>query len=287
MCPQKVHGSTQMKLASILATAFIAAGVLAAHPASVSAMPLSASVHIQSANSCSDLDQTNVPASAECSYVTSTGSISAHGKAGTDLGIMGVSADLTMVGSPTQPAGGFIRVTAASQWAELVSFNVLTGTFRLPIEVQGSFSTAGPIFGRTIINVSAGGTSIYLRDENAGFANGFPNQSIGSLGTTTVDIPIQNGVAFINLSINGRAVCDVAFVTSPICDVHIDFLDGVRLLGATVLDDQGNLVANPVLNSPSGFDYLTGVAPSSVPLPGGLALTASTLAVAYFLRRRA
>lgn len=255
-------------LAAVVAVAVVAP---TANAAVIS--PLKVSITVRGDHNCDAFDQFNIPVFASC------GGSGANATGAGDLTGFGVAASLAV-------SGGFGRAQFETSWGEKLTFDIADGTFRLPISVNGSFSTSAVARGQTTIAVLVGSTEVYARVENAGFApSPSPDRQVGSLGVAAVDIPIVNHEAFVNVHSIGGLLCDGGAVAA--CDIDLNFLDGVRLLGATVLDDQGTEIANPNIVSGSGFDYLTGMEAHTIPLPGGIVLLGGALISLSLVRRSA
>lgn len=117
-----------------------------------------------------------------------------------------------------------------------------------------------------------------------------PISTTGKLGTTTFALEIINGKIDFLFSMFGNQQCAGKFDLGP-CRTSFDFFNSARFLAATVLDENGNVLSNPSVTSASGFDYLVGLKPHSVPavpIPASGAMFGSLLAglIGWGRRRR-
>lgn len=194
----------------------------------------------------------------------------------------------------------FRTASVGQYYFDTLTFGIQSGTFLLPVDVAGSLDA--PIASESVtgggggasaqIDVGIYGTNTYTSVFHEGISSttglGTSIERTGSLGTTVVPLSIVNGQVNLTASMEGQFQCDGRFDGGP-CAPSIDFFDSARFLAATVLDANGNVVANPTITSASGFDYLTGLLPhqpSPVPLPASAFLLGGALAGLAGFRRR-
>lgn len=216
----------------------------------------------------------------------------------------GIRASTSVEGDPSLGfvGGSSIGGNVSHNFLDTVTFSVSSGTWLLPIDVFGSFAVSEPPIGLSGgggtasafmgVNVTADSivTTVYNRQvQEATGLTGLDNVT-GSLGTTILELDFDNGKLDLVLGLFGGVGCIGRFYDST-CNSSVDFFQSARILGTTVLDDQGNVAVDQTVQSLSGFDYLTGAQPHNlpaIPLPaaGWLLLTGFAALFGFISRRQ-
>ncbi len=165
-----------------------------------------------------------------------------------------------------------------------------------PSSVSGGGGVASPSSGAT---VQANGVDTVVYRDGIQAQTGFDVidglDAVGSLGITTLDIPIVDGEIDLIVSLFGVIQCAGRFEGPEApefggpCSASFDFLNSARLLGGQIIDASGGVVNGINVSSISGFDYLAGATPhnvSAVPLPAGAPLILTALGFLAVIRMR-
>ena len=197
--------------------------------------------------------------------------------------------------TPGEAGGPISTVNFSHSYEDNLTFGILTGTLRLPVDIAGTVgiaSAGGVSYAESSINVNV------VNAGPPGILTDFVAQTGGlEFSETTgrrmavLDIPILNGKATVTAGIGGRLQCSRSPAEGETCDVSFDYFNSARFLAATVLDETGAPVAAPTITASSGFDYLVGLDPhgdvSPIPLPAGIwLLGAGMMALLAKGRRR-
>jgi len=213
--------------------------------------------------------------------------------ANSELGRFGVAATSTTAvsGEPVRVTRtGVMRATAI--FSDIIYFGVSSGSFSIPIDVDGSIFNSNTVGGD---GSYASLTGEVRTNQSAGLAFSAGTGSPGS-PTSFVShalLPFTGGS--MSLSVVFAAVakaCSSSYLgDGESCSASVDYKSSLRLLGGTLFDDDGKALSGVSVTSDSGFDYLAGYEPhdrppSPVPVPAAMPLLFAGLFVLGFAGRR-
>lgn len=212
-------------------------------------------------------------------------------------GNLGVAAGAVRVVGPDGDANpdNFDTMVSAL-YTDVLSFGIDEGTITLSSTFSGRVEVEvtrpgfpSPSFGRISYQISGGGATV-----TGGISSSIGQNNVlissGSTGPATAVARFSGGQLTLETSMASTASCgNLGNVFGEInyCRVQTSGLGSLTFDGAVVRDVNGVVVEDAFIGSSSGFDYISGYTPATVPLPAtGWALIAAISSLALWRRRQ-
>ncbi len=225
---------------------------------------------------CQEFLSVSGAVSANCEYVNGTATGTATASAGP--GIVSVSAISQASVVEIFPGGPF-RVersglsTAIARFDDMLTVSgISAGTLLFPVDTFGSYShgvvpsaLSSGFLTYGVSGVSFGSTSSSFNGSRNSTGSSIPERNL-----ETASILFDSGGVRLSYFASTQVhACSFGIPQGVrFCEVSGDFSSSLRLLGVTILDAQGEDVTSQVtVSSSSGFNYIEGATPHTVPAP--------------------